>query len=129
MLTRLALKSHPANALRRVVRPGGLHNARCSCGCGDAAIQVRAGLRAAQLCHGSSVVLPAALRASPRLEYKRRTRSTGTSDYAVFDLRVSRQFGLYEIRLEGSNLGDATYQEFLVSRCRSRRDFSLAYRP
>jgi iron complex outermembrane receptor protein len=59
----------------------------------------------------ASIDIPGALRVAPRLEYKHRTRSTGTSDYALFDLRVSRLFGAYEVRLEGTNLGDATYQE------------------
>ena len=59
----------------------------------------------------ASIDAPAALRIAPRLEYKHRTRSTGTSDYALFDLRISRLFGAYEVRLEGTNLGDATYQE------------------
>ena len=78
----------------------------------------------------ASIVLPAALRVAPRLEYKRRTRSTGTSDYAVFDVRVSRQFGLYEIRLEGTNLSDATYQEVLGVAMPGRgASISLAYRP
>jgi iron complex outermembrane receptor protein len=59
------------------------------------------------------VPLPLELRAAPRLEFKRRTRSTGTSEYALLDLRVSRRFGNYEVRVEGTNLGDATYQEVL----------------
>ena len=62
---------------------------------------------------GASIALPAALRMGPRVEVKRRTRSTGNSEYALLDLRVSRQFGLYEVRLEGTNLGNATYQEVL----------------
>ena len=61
----------------------------------------------------ASVSLPSAMRLSPRLEVKHRTRSTGTSDYAVLDLRVSRRFGIYEVRLEGANLGNASYQEVL----------------
>jgi len=61
----------------------------------------------------ASLALPAAVRLAPRLEYRRRTRSTGRDDYAVIDLRVSRRFGLYELRLEGTNLGDAEYQEIL----------------
>ena len=78
----------------------------------------------------ASIALPAALRVAPRLEYKQRTRSTGTSDYAVLDLRVSRQFGLYDIRLEGTNLGDATYQEVLGVAMPGRgASISLAYRP
>jgi iron complex outermembrane receptor protein len=62
---------------------------------------------------GAMVRLPAALRLAPRLEYKHRTRSTGVSDYAVLDLRVSRGFGNYEIRIDGTNLFDASYQEVL----------------
>jgi iron complex outermembrane receptor protein len=61
----------------------------------------------------ASVRLPAAVQVGPRLEYRRRTRSTGTDDYAVLDLRVSRRFGTYEVRVDGANLGDAEYQEVL----------------
>jgi len=78
----------------------------------------------------ASIDLPFALRVAPRLEYKRRTRSTGRSDYAVLDLRVSRQFGIYEIRLEGTNLGDATYQEILgVAMPGRAATIAVAYRP
>jgi iron complex outermembrane receptor protein len=78
----------------------------------------------------ASVALPSALRVSPRLEYKRRTRSTGTSDYVVLDMRVSRQFGMYEIRIEGANLGDVTYEEILgVAMPGRSATVSLAYRP
>jgi iron complex outermembrane receptor protein len=59
------------------------------------------------------VPLPGALRLAPRIEFKRRTRSTGTTEYAIVDLRASRRFGIYEIRVDGTNLGDATYQEVL----------------
>jgi iron complex outermembrane receptor protein len=59
----------------------------------------------------ASVTLPAALHVAPRLEYRRRTRSTGTSDYAVLDVRVSRRFGRYDLSTEGTNLTDTTYQE------------------
>ncbi|MBI3050440.1 MAG: TonB-dependent receptor [Acidobacteria bacterium] len=61
----------------------------------------------------ASLALPANLQVAPRLEYRRRTRSLGTDDYAVVDLRVSRRFSFYELRLEGTNLGDAEYQEVL----------------
>lgn len=57
--------------------------------------------------------LPAAVQVAPRLEVRRRTRSTGRDDYAVVDLRVSRRFGMYEVRVDGANLGDADYQEVL----------------
>ena len=78
----------------------------------------------------ASVALPSAMRLAPRLEFKHRTRSTGKSDYAVLDLRVSRQFGIYDIRLEGSNLGDASYQEVLGVAMPGRAlTVSLAVRP
>jgi iron complex outermembrane receptor protein len=60
-----------------------------------------------------SVALPSSFQLAPRLEVKRRTRSTGESNYGVLDLRVSRRFGIYELRVEGTNLGDAGYQEVL----------------
>jgi iron complex outermembrane receptor protein len=59
------------------------------------------------------VPLPLDIRVAPRLEVKHRTRSTGTSDYALVDLRVSRRFGSYELRVDGTNLLDADYQEVL----------------
>jgi outer membrane receptor protein involved in Fe transport len=61
----------------------------------------------------ASFPLPAELRVAPRVEYRRRTRSTGLSDYVVVDLRVSRRFGIYELRADGTNLFDVTYQEVL----------------
>ena len=61
----------------------------------------------------AAIPLPGAIRIAPRLEYKHRTRSTGVSDYAVMDLRVSRGFGAYEIHVDGTNLFDASYQEVL----------------
>jgi iron complex outermembrane receptor protein len=60
-----------------------------------------------------SIGLPSTVRLAPRLEIKRRTRSTGESSYALLDLRLSRRFGTYEVRAEGTNLGNATYQEVL----------------
>lgn len=60
-----------------------------------------------------SIALPADVHLAPRLEVKRRTRSTGTDDYAVVDLRVSRRFRTYDVRVEGTNLGNALYQEIL----------------
>ena len=47
----------------------------------------------------------------PRVEYRHRQRNAATTDYAVLDLRVSRAFGRYEVRIEGTNLGNAEYQE------------------
>ncbi len=62
---------------------------------------------------GGSFAAPAGLRVGPRIEYKHRTRSTGESDYLVMDVRVSRRFGTYEVGVEGTNLGNASYQEVL----------------
>ena len=76
-----------------------------------------------------SIGLPAALELAPRLEVKRRTRSTGDTEYAVLDLRLSRAFGIYEIRVEGTNLGNATYQEVLGVAMPGRAfSLSLAFR-
>jgi iron complex outermembrane receptor protein len=59
------------------------------------------------------IPLPGAVHVAPRFEYKHRTRSTGVSDYAVLDVRLSRGFGAYEIRVDATNLFDASYQEVL----------------
>jgi iron complex outermembrane receptor protein len=78
----------------------------------------------------ASIELAAAMQLAPRLEYKRRTRSTGTSDYALLDLRLSRRFGRHEVRLDGTNLGNVTYQEILgVAMPGRSATISLAYRP
>ena len=61
----------------------------------------------------ASVAMPFRARLAPRVEIKRRTRSTGESSYAVVDLRLSRRFGMYEVRAQGTNLGGADYQEVL----------------
>jgi iron complex outermembrane receptor protein len=58
-----------------------------------------------------SVAMPAGLWLAPRLEFKHRTRSTGTITYAVLDMRLSRRMGPYEVRLEGINLANASYEE------------------
>ena len=57
------------------------------------------------------VPLVARVQLAPRLEYRHRTRSTGESDYAVLDIRLSRAFGRYDVRVEGTNLAGASYQE------------------
>ncbi len=58
-----------------------------------------------------SVPLPKRVQLAPRLEYRHRTRSTGESDYALLDVRLSRAFGRYDVRVEGTNLANASYQE------------------
>ncbi len=59
-----------------------------------------------------SIPLPGRFRVAPRIEYRRRTRSTGSSEYVLLDARVGRRFGdAYELFVEGTNLLDASYQE------------------
>jgi iron complex outermembrane receptor protein len=79
---------------------------------------------------GASIAVAGGVLLAPRLEYRHRTRSTGTSDYALVDMRVSRRFGMYEVRLEGTNLGDAVYQEIVGVEMPGRAvSISLAVRP
>jgi iron complex outermembrane receptor protein len=60
----------------------------------------------------ASVALPGHLRLAPRMEYRRRTRSSGTSQYVLLDLRVARPIvGGLDLYVDGSNLLDQTYQE------------------
>jgi outer membrane cobalamin receptor len=61
---------------------------------------------------GASVPLPGRVRLAPRIEYRRRSRSTGTSEYVLLDTRIGRRFGrMLELFVEGTNLLDAEYQE------------------
>ena len=56
--------------------------------------------------------LPGAFSVAPRIEYRRRSRPAGTSDYVLVDARVSRRIGrLGDVFIEGSNLLDREYQE------------------
>ena len=56
--------------------------------------------------------LPAAFSVAPRIEYRRRSRPAGTSDYVLLDLRVSKRVGRFaDLYVEGSNLLDREYQE------------------
>ena len=56
--------------------------------------------------------LPARLSVAPRLEYRRRARPAGTSDYLLLDARVSRRLSrALELFVEGTNLFDVTYEE------------------
>jgi iron complex outermembrane receptor protein len=49
---------------------------------------------------------------APRLEYRRRSRSSGTSDYVLFDTRVGYRAGRhFDLFVEGANLFDVDYQE------------------
>jgi iron complex outermembrane receptor protein len=59
-----------------------------------------------------SVPLPHAFRVAPRVEYRRRSRAAGRSDYVLVDARVARRFGRQlEIAVDGTNLLDAEYEE------------------
>jgi outer membrane cobalamin receptor len=56
--------------------------------------------------------LPGAFHIAPRLEYRRRTRATGTSDYVLLDARIGRRLGeMLDLFVEGTNLFDRRYQE------------------
>ena len=57
------------------------------------------------------VPLPGKVRLAPRVEYKDRRRNTVLTDYTLVDLRVSRLFGRYEVRVDATNVGDTSYQE------------------
>jgi iron complex outermembrane receptor protein len=60
----------------------------------------------------ASIPLPARIQVAPRLEYRRRTRSSGTSDYLLLDARVALGVGRrYELFVEGTNLFDVRYEE------------------
>jgi outer membrane cobalamin receptor len=60
----------------------------------------------------ASVPLPARFRVGPRLEYRRRSRTTGTSDYVVLDARLGRRIGrTVDLFVDGTNLFDAHYEE------------------
>jgi vitamin B12 transporter len=56
--------------------------------------------------------LPGRVRVAPRVEYRRRSRSSGTSDYVLVDARVARRLGSrLELSVDGTNLLDVEYQE------------------
>jgi iron complex outermembrane receptor protein len=56
--------------------------------------------------------LPGAFHVAPRLEYRRRSRPAGTSDYVLLDARVGRRIARQlDLFVEGANLLDQEYQE------------------
>ena len=58
------------------------------------------------------VPIGAGIHVAPRVEFRRRTRTTGTSDYVLLDARVSRRIGpVYELAIDGTNLLAAEYEE------------------
>ena len=61
---------------------------------------------------GVAMPLPAGFRAAPRVEYRRRSRTTGTSDYVLLDMRVGRRISRnFDLFVDGTNLFDVAYQE------------------
>jgi iron complex outermembrane receptor protein len=61
---------------------------------------------------GAAIPLPVGFRVAPRLEYRRRSRSTGTSDYVLLDTRLGRRINkTFDIFVDGTNLFDVSYQE------------------
>jgi outer membrane cobalamin receptor len=60
----------------------------------------------------AAVPLPAGFRVAPRVEYRRRSRSTGTSDYVLLDTRLGKRINRhFDLFVDGTNLFDVTYQE------------------
>ena len=61
---------------------------------------------------GGYVPLPGAFHVAPRVEYRRRSRPAGTSDYVLMDARVGRRITrTLDLYVEGTNLFDREYQE------------------
>ena len=59
-----------------------------------------------------AVPLPGGFRMAPRVEYRRRSRSTGTSDYVLLDTRLGRRINrTFDLFVDGTNLFDVEYQE------------------
>jgi iron complex outermembrane receptor protein len=59
-----------------------------------------------------SLPLPGGFQVAPRVEYRHRSRSSGTQDYVLLDLRIAKRVTrTFELRIDGSNLLDANYQE------------------
>jgi outer membrane receptor protein involved in Fe transport len=60
----------------------------------------------------ASMPLPGGFSAAPRIEYRRRSRSTGTFDYVLLDARIGRRINQHlELFVDGRNLFDRRYQE------------------
>ena len=60
----------------------------------------------------AAIPLPAGFRVAPRVEYRRRSRTTGTFDYVLFDTRVGKRISRnLDLFVDGTNLFDVAYQE------------------
>ncbi|HEY9466095.1 MAG TPA: TonB-dependent receptor, partial [Vicinamibacterales bacterium] len=79
----------------------------------------------------AAIPLPARFSVAPRLEYRRRSRSTGTFDYVLLDARIGKRLDEhFELFVDGSNLFDRTYQEIAgVAMPGATVAVSLAIRP
>jgi iron complex outermembrane receptor protein len=61
---------------------------------------------------GGALWLPGQYLIAPGVEYRRRTRSSGSSAYLLLDLRVARRFGpQFELSVIGTNLLNVEYEE------------------
>ena len=59
-----------------------------------------------------AIPLPAGFRVAPRLEYRQRSRSSGTSNYVLLDARVGRRLTpIFDLFVDGTNLFDVAYEE------------------
>ena len=78
-----------------------------------------------------AIPLPARFSVAPRVEYRRRSRTTGTFDYVLLDARVGKRLNeRFELFVEGSNLFDERYQEIAgVAMPGATMMVSLAIRP
>lgn len=60
----------------------------------------------------AAIPLPAQFSVAPRVEYRRRSRTTGTFDYVLLDARIGKRLNPHvELFVEGTNLLDESYQE------------------
>ena len=59
-----------------------------------------------------SLPLPRGFQVAPRIEYRYRSRSAGTLDYVLLDVRIAKRLTQgFELRVDGTNLLDQDYQE------------------
>jgi iron complex outermembrane recepter protein len=79
----------------------------------------------------AAIPLPAGFSVAPRVEYRRRSRTTGTFDYVLLDARVGKRLNeRFELYVDGSNLLDESYQEIAgVAMPGATMMVSLAIRP
>lgn len=79
----------------------------------------------------AAIPLPARFSVAPRVEYRRRSRTTGTFDYVLLDARIGKRLNeRFELQVEGSNLLDESYQEIAgVAMPGATMMVSLAIRP